>query len=54
MPTIDVIGDIHGYTDKLRALLDRLGYEQSGGVCGSPDRQAIFVGDLSDRGPSDR
>ena len=52
MPTIDVIGDIHGHADKLRALLKRLGYEQSGGVYGSPDRRAIFVGDLIDRGPA--
>jgi|SRR5271166_1188 len=52
MPTIDVIGDIHGYADKLRALLNRLGYKQSGGVYGSPDRRAIFVGDLIDRGPA--
>lgn len=50
MPTIDVIGDIHGYAGKLRALLSRLSYEQSGGVYGSPDRRAIFVGDLIDRG----
>jgi len=50
MPTIDVIGDIHGRADKLRALLSRLGYEQRGGVYGSPDRKAIFVGDLIDRG----
>src|ERR1700751_5125024 len=52
MPTIDLIGDIHGNADKLRALLSRLGYEQSGGVYGSPDRRAIFVGDLIDRGPA--
>lgn len=52
MPTIDVIGDIHGYADKLRRLLSRLGYEQTGGVYGSPDRRAIFVGDLIDRGPA--
>jgi hypothetical protein len=50
MATIDVIGDIHGYADKLRLLLGRLGYEQSGGVYGSPDRKSIFVGDLIDRG----
>lgn len=50
MPTIDVIGDIHGQADKLRRLLSRLGYEQSGGVYGSPDRKAIFAGDLIDRG----
>src|ERR1700740_885286 len=52
MPTIDVVGDIHGYADKLRKLLIRLGFEQTGGVCGSPDRKAIFVGDLIDRGSS--
>lgn len=28
------------------------GYEQSGGVYGSLDRRAIFVGDLIDRGPA--
>ena len=50
MPTIDVIGDIHGNADKLRALLHRLGYKETGGVYGSPDRRAIFVGDLIDRG----
>jgi hypothetical protein len=50
MPTIDVIGDIHGQADKLQQLLSRLGYEQSGGVYGSPDRRVIFVGDLIDRG----
>jgi hypothetical protein len=46
MPTIDVIGDIHGYADKLQRLLSRLGYEQNGGVYGSPDRRAIFVGEV--------
>ena len=38
MPTIDVIGDIHGYADKLRRLLNCLGYEQSRGVYLHPDR----------------
>jgi Calcineurin-like phosphoesterase len=52
MPTIDVIGDIHGHAGKLRKLLNRLGYEQTGGVYSSPDRKAIFVGDLIDRGPA--
>ena len=52
MPKIDVISDIHGHTDKLRHLLSRLGYEQTGGVYRSPDRRVIFVGDLIDRGPA--
>jgi hypothetical protein len=52
MPTYDVIGDIHGYADKLRTLLSRLGYEQNGGVYGSLHRKAIFVGDLIDCGPA--
>jgi hypothetical protein len=33
-------------------LLSRSGYEQTGGVYGSPDRRATFVGDLIDRGPA--
>lgn len=48
----DVIGDIHGQGAKLRALLARLGYEQRGGHWRAPQgRQAVFVGDLIDRGP---
>jgi hypothetical protein len=31
MPTIDVIGDIHGYADKLQRLLTRLGYQKVAG-----------------------
>jgi Calcineurin-like phosphoesterase len=48
---IDVVGDIHGEFDKLVALLSHLGYSQSDGVWRHPDRAAIFVGDLIDRGP---
>jgi hypothetical protein len=40
--TIDVIGDIHGYADKLRKLLGRLGYEQTGGVSGVCRSQGDF------------
>ncbi|MDH6149327.1 MULTISPECIES: metallophosphoesterase [Paraburkholderia] len=47
----DVIGDIHGHADKLRALLKRLGYVEHGGVMRHPERTAIFVGDFIDRGP---
>jgi len=47
----DVIGDIHGEADKLLALLSKLGYSQAGGAWTHPERRAIFVGDLIDRGP---
>jgi hypothetical protein len=48
----DVIGDIHGQAGKLRALLRRMGYTQRGRGWVPPQRrQAVFVGDLIDRGP---
>lgn len=48
----DIIGDIHGHHDKLEALLRRLGYRMRDGAWRHPGRQAIFVGDLIDRGPA--
>lgn len=48
----DIIGDIHGHAHKLEALLARLGYECLGGLWVPPaGRQAVFLGDLIDRGP---
>lgn len=46
----DIIGDIHGRQDKLDALLRRLGYREHRGAWRHPDRSAVFVGDLIDRG----
>src|ERR1035437_797422 len=50
----DIIGDVHGCADKLEGLLQKLGYKQKDGVYrysgADGDRQAIFVGDLIDRG----
>ncbi|MYY00181.1 polynucleotide kinase-phosphatase [Streptomyces sp. SID486] len=44
----DIVGDIHGCSAELEALLAKLGYAE--GV--HPDgRTAVFVGDLVDRGP---
>ncbi|MFE8013104.1 polynucleotide kinase-phosphatase [Streptomyces antibioticus] len=44
----DIIGDIHGCSAELESLLGKLGYAD--GV--HPEgRQAVFVGDLVDRGP---
>ncbi|BBX48066.1 metallophosphoesterase [Mycobacterium cookii] len=52
MEGYDIIGDIHGCAEKLEALLGDLGYqlESSTGAYRHPKRQAIFVGDLIDRG----
>src|ERR1700730_10864557 len=47
----DVIGDIHGEFDKLTSLLGVLGYSETAGVWRHPERTAVFVGDLIDRGP---
>jgi len=51
----DVIGDVHGCGAALCDLLDLLGYVRRGGVWQYRDqrrpRQAIFLGDLIDRGP---
>jgi protein phosphatase len=54
----DVIGDIHGCRSELEALLTQLGYTLVRDEAGRPvdavppaGRQAMFVGDLVDRGP---
>ncbi|MGV9803611.1 metallophosphoesterase [Mycobacterium sp. NPDC003449] len=48
----DIIGDVHGCATKLEALLTELGYQKVPGTAGyrHPTRQAVFVGDLIDRG----
>ncbi len=48
---IDIIGDIHGYADKLTGLLEELGYTHNGQYFVPPDgHRALFIGDLIDRG----
>lgn len=46
----DIIGDVHGNLEKLQGLLKRLGYVDEDGAFHHQDRQAIFVGDIIDRG----
>jgi hypothetical protein len=46
---LDIVGDIHGESDALCALLGHLGYDADGR---HPDgRTLVFVGDFCDRGP---
>lgn len=46
---IDIVGDVHGEIDALRALLGHLGYSKDGS---HPEgRRLVFLGDLTDRGP---
>jgi hypothetical protein len=51
-PGYDIIGDVHGYADRLRSLLELMGYCESDGAWRHDTRQAVFVGDLIDRGSS--
>lgn len=46
---LDIIGDIHGEYDALQALLQILGYSDSGEH--PQGRTLVFTGDLVDRGP---
>ncbi len=47
----DIIGDVHGCATKLETLLGGLGYRPDDrGVYRHPERIAVFVGDLIDRG----
>ena len=52
--SFDIIGDIHGCADTLRALLDQLGYANRQGGYEHPHRRVIFLGDFVDRGPKQR
>jgi protein phosphatase len=50
----DIIGDVHGCYEELRALLDRLGYfvpNGDGPLTHPEGRKPIFLGDVVDRGP---
>jgi polynucleotide kinase-phosphatase len=54
----DIVGDVHGCSAELRTLLTQLGWELSYdndgvavGAVHPAGRQAVFVGDLVDRGP---
>lgn len=47
----DLIGDVHGCAQSLERLLSTLGYKKRGGVWQHANRQALFLGDLIDRGP---
>ena len=50
----DIIGDVHGCAQSLERLLERLGYSRDAQGYRHPHRQAIFLGDIVDRGPSIR
>ena len=51
MTGYDVIGDVHGHAEALTDLLRTMDYVERDGVWAHDERQAIFVGDLIDRGP---
>lgn len=46
----DIIGDVHGCADALCLLLEKLGYREGARGWHHPERKAVFVGDIIDRG----
>jgi hypothetical protein len=46
---LDIVGDVHGEIEPLRALMAHLGYDPIGRH--TDGRRLVFVGDLTDRGP---
>lgn len=50
MEHYDIIGDVHGHASRLEKLLEKLGYQNLQGYYRHPERKAVFVGDLIDRG----
>ena len=50
----DLIGDVHGCARSLEQLLQRLGYRLRNGCYRHPARQAVFIGDIVDRGTAIR
>ena len=54
MTNYDLIGDIHGHSEPLVELLEKLDYRLDDGVYRHPERKVIFLGDFIDRGPNQR
>lgn len=50
----DFIGDIHGHADKLREILEKMGYSEGESGYTHPNRKVFFLGDFIDRGPKIR
>lgn len=48
---LDVVGDVHGQLEGLRALGRHLGYRVDEGWSHPESRTLLFLGDLTDRGP---
>lgn len=47
----DIIGDVHGCGETLARLLEKMHYRHSDKGYWHPERQAVFLGDIIDRGP---
>lgn len=48
----DIIGDVHGHSEKLKKLLNELGYRiNKEGIFSHPSRKVIFTGNFINKGP---
>jgi len=50
LQSYDIIGDVHGHATVLEKLLTQLGYSKKNNTYRHPTRQAVFLGDIVDRG----
>lgn len=48
--SVDIIGDVHGCYDELVSLLEKRGYAPVDGIWQHPERKALLMGDLINRG----
>ena len=51
---IDFIGDIHGFAQPLKRLLEKLGYQKTQAGWTHANARLVFLGDLIDRGPEQK
>lgn len=48
---VDFVGDVHGHSGRLQALLRKMGYRKKAGCYRHQGNHTVFLGDILNRGP---